>query len=71
MIKLISPGNTGIPDRLALCDDGAVWFVEFKRPGGVMSERQKAWKLWLKERHYRYVEIWSKEDANDWLIRLM
>ena len=39
-LKLQSPGMTGIPDRLVLLPGGKIWFVEVKKPGGVISERQ-------------------------------
>lgn len=32
-LKLVSPGNAGVPDRLALLPDGTVRLVELKAPG--------------------------------------
>lgn len=32
-LKLVSPGNAGMPDRLAVMPDGAVGLVELKAPG--------------------------------------
>lgn len=32
-LKLVSPGNAGVPDRLALFSGGKVVFVELKAPG--------------------------------------
>jgi len=32
-LKFISPGNTGMPDRLVLLPKGKVGFVEVKAPG--------------------------------------
>ena len=42
-IKLVSPGNRGVPDRIALYPGGIVEFIEFKKPGGRLSELQKDW----------------------------
>lgn len=35
-------GRRGFPDRLIIRADGAHVWIEFKRPGGVLSENQKA-----------------------------
>ena len=32
-LKLVSPGNAGVPDRLVLLPGGEAVFVELKRPG--------------------------------------
>lgn len=40
-LKLVTPGFTGIPDRLILLPGGIVWFVEVKKPGGTYKSRQK------------------------------
>lgn len=38
--KFVSPGLNGVPDRIVLLG-GRVYFVELKRPGGVLSPIQK------------------------------
>jgi len=40
-LKLVTPGFTGIPDRLVIMPGGNIWFVEMKAPGAERSERQK------------------------------
>jgi hypothetical protein len=42
-LKLTSPGNTGVPDRLFLIPGGGPLFIEFKKPGGVLSAKQTYW----------------------------
>jgi hypothetical protein len=40
-LKLVTPGFTGIPDRLILLPGGKVWFVEVKKPDySFTSDRQ-------------------------------
>jgi len=41
-LKFISPGNTGMPDRLVLLPKGKVGFVEVKAPGKAPSPLQLA-----------------------------
>lgn len=39
--KWVSPGQSGVPDRMALLPGGRVYYVELKKPGGVVSPLQK------------------------------
>ena len=39
-LKFVSPGYTGVPDRIILLPGGAVVFVELKRPGEQPRQRQ-------------------------------
>lgn len=40
-LKFTSPGNGGVPDRLAVLPGGRVWFVELKTASGRLSSIQK------------------------------
>lgn len=42
LIKLVSPGNPGVPDRLLLMPGRHV-VIEFKRPGKKPTELQSRW----------------------------
>lgn len=39
--KFVSPGNSGVPDRLVVLPEGKVGFVELKAPGKKPSPLQK------------------------------
>lgn len=40
--KWVSPGNSGVPDRIVFLPSGRVYFVELKTDRGTLSEVQKA-----------------------------
>lgn len=39
--KFVSPGNTGVPDRLVILPGARVGFVELKKPGGELRKQQE------------------------------
>lgn len=39
-LKWVSPGYTGVPDRIVVAPGGRVAFVEMKQAGGKLSPRQ-------------------------------
>lgn len=40
-LKFVSPGYTGVPDRIILLPGGRVIFVELKQPGKMERKRQR------------------------------
>lgn len=46
-VKLENNGHRGIPDRVFIKKGGKCFFVEFKRPGGKVSEYQKFYSDFL------------------------
>lgn len=40
-LKLVSPGMTGVPDRIVLLPKGRIIFVELKAPGKKRKKRQE------------------------------
>ena len=38
--KFVSPGNTGVPDRLVILPGARIGFVELKNPGGELRKQQ-------------------------------
>lgn len=39
-MKLVSPGNNGMPDRIAVLPGGRIYFIELKADGGRLSPLQ-------------------------------
>ena len=39
--KFVSPGNSGVPDRIILMPGGKIYFVELKREDGQLTNLQK------------------------------
>ena len=39
--KFVSPGNSGVPDRIILMPGGKIYFVELKREEGQLTNLQK------------------------------
>lgn len=71
--KWVSPGNSGVPDRIVILPGGRVIFVELKTKHGRLSEVQKAQIKRLTERGCEvhtlygiedvltYLEVWANE----------
>lgn len=64
-IKFVSPGFTGLPDRICLLPGGRIWFVETKAPGKDLRPRQRAIKNILEKLGFTYFKIDSKEQVKN------
>lgn len=42
--KFVSPGNDGVPDRIAILPDGQIWFIELKAESGRLTPIQ-VWQI--------------------------
>lgn len=69
--KFVSPGQRGVPDRIVVCPDGTLWFVELKRPQGKLGALQSVQLARLTRYGQRTALIWDEEAANlfVWFIR--
>lgn len=68
--KFNSQSNNGVPDRLIILPNGKVYFVELKRPSGILSELQKYQIKRLKSMKQNVCVISSIEDLNNFLRSL-
>jgi hypothetical protein len=70
-LKLLSPGMTGLPDRLVVLPGGRVLFVEFKRDKGVLSAMQKKRIQQLRDLGMRVDTIYGLEEAKKWVQEVL
>jgi len=64
--KFVSPGNDGVPDRIAVLPGGRVWFIELKTDGGRASSLQE-WQIGqLRKRGANAIIIKGNEEADVW-----
>lgn len=63
--KFVSPGNSGVPDRICVFPDGYVIFVEVKTIGGRISALQQVQLYKLKILGASVHVVWSKEDVDN------
>lgn len=60
--KFVSPGYSGVTDRLVLAPGGVVVFVEIKVIGGRMSALQLAFERLVVGKRGNHFVIWCEED---------
>lgn len=66
-MKFTSPGNDGVPDRIAILPDGRVWFVELKREGEKPTAVQN-WQLeQLRKLGCNVAVIAGMKEARAWI----
>lgn len=61
--KFVSPGRSGVPDRLVILD-GVVFFVEVKAPGGKLSALQDRELKRIRDAGINALVVWSKDDID-------
>lgn len=66
-MKFTSPGNDGVPDRIAILPGGQVWFIELK----ISGEEPNAIQCWQIERLQKLgcsvAVIAGMEQARGWI----
>ncbi len=65
--KFISPGNSGVPDRICILPGGKIYFVELKRPGGKLSKLQGIQQRRLESMGCNVRTIWTAIDVDYFL----
>lgn len=63
-LKFVSPGCTGVPDRIVLLPGGRIVFVELKQPKGRVSRRQEYVIRLLRALDFDARYIWSVEEVD-------
>lgn len=66
-LKWVSPGCTGVPDRIVILPGGRVYFVELKKPKGRLAFRQSYIHTQLLRRGVRVLVLWTPEDVDKFL----
>lgn len=66
-MKFTSPGNDGVPDRIAVLPGGRVWFVELKREGEKPTAIQKWQMEQLRKMGCNVALITGKQEARAWI----
>ena len=61
--KWVSPGESGVPDRIAITPEGRIVFVELKTLTGRASELQKEQARRLRECNCEVAHVYGWEDA--------
>ena len=69
--KFVSPQQRGVPDRIVICPDGTLVFVELKRPGGRLAALQSVQQARLRRKGQRVARIWTDGEADafaNWVL---
>jgi hypothetical protein len=61
--KFTSPGNVGVPDRIAITPEGQVWFVELKTETGRLSRMQEYQLERLRRQNCNVVVLYGGEEV--------
>lgn len=72
LMKWVSPGNAGVPDRILFLPNGVVAFIEFKRPGEELEPLQAWWQRRLTKdfiQHHRVVYAFD-DGFKRWIAQL-
>lgn len=64
--KFTSPGNDGVPDRIAVLPDGQVWFIELKTEKGTTTAIQDWQIARLRERGANVAVLHGLDEAIAW-----
>ena len=66
-LKFTSPGNDGVPDRIAILPGGQVWFIELKTTGEKPRAIQKWQMQQLRKLGCNVALITGLDEARAWI----
>ena len=66
-LKWVSPGFTGVPDRIILLPGKRIVFAEIKRPGEDLRHRQKRVRQQIEDLGFTVLRVTGEEDLDDHL----
>ena len=66
-MKFTSPGNDGVPDRIAILPGGQVWFIELKKDGGTPTKIQEWQMERLRKLGCNVAVITGMKEARVWI----
>ena len=67
-LKFVSPGHSGVPDRIIFTPWGQIYFAELKQKSGALSPAQGAW-IHRHREHFK-TKVWvlyGPEDVEEFL----
>lgn len=68
--KFVSPGNSGVPDRIVALPDGVVWFVELKRDKGRLTKNQSFQQALLSRLGHNVITLYGMSDVDEFLQKV-
>lgn len=71
MPKWVSPGNRGVPDRLAILPNGQTVYVELKAPGKPLEPLQRKWRKDLMAMGHLHYKIDCEADIERFIQEVM
>lgn len=70
-MKFTSPGNDGVPDRIAILPGGQVWFIELKKDGETPTKIQE-WQIErLRKLGCNVALITGMDEARAWIREVL
>lgn len=66
-MKFTSPGNDGVPDRIAILPGGQVWFIELKKDGETPTKIQEWQMERLRKLGCNVAVITGMKEAQAWI----
>lgn len=68
--KFVSPGNSGVPDRIILMPGGKIYFVELKREDGQLTNLQRRQINRIRKMDCRVDVLRGMVEVSNFLLRL-